>query len=315
MLGKESAILPKLIRLGATDIPHTPRLFMRGRSPMELRTLEKGVGNTLDKVITNPLERGLTALKTHKAVSQGANALSALSDASPVIPGTEKLRLMPSFGKNTQGRSAWADSVGKKVVRGIAENPIAALAPGGAALPVIDRMLGRMMPKYAQAFELSLTKIAAVSPYQQATQWSCSAACLKAVLAHYGTELSEDEAVLAVGAREGRGAEVTEISDAATSLGFDAFDYEFSSLDQANVLLQQDIPIICDIQSFNYEGKGHYVVLHKLDAHSAHLMDPNTPGNSRVIPLDHLEAMWWDHTMAKPHVLKQKWGVVILPPV
>src|SRR4051812_42778084 len=144
-----------------------------------------------------------------------------------------------------------------------------------------------------------MLKQAQVEPYQQATQWTCSAACLKAVLQHYGREISEEEAVQAIGAREGRGAEVTEIAEGARALGFDAFDFCFEDMGQVQLLLDEDIPIICDVQSFNNPGKGHYVVLTSVDDAGAHIMDPNTPGNSRLLTVDHLEARWWDHTMAK----------------
>ncbi len=159
-----------------------------------------------------------------------------------------------------------------------------------------------------------LEKTAKVSPYQQKTEWTCSAASLATVIQHYGGSLTEEEAVPLIGAQEGRGAEVTDIVEGAIKSGFEAFDHLFSSLEEANVLLELDIPIICDIQSFNHEGKGHYVVLHKIDEQGCHLMDPNTPGNERVISKEHMDACWWDYTMAKPHELREKWGVVVLPP-
>jgi predicted double-glycine peptidase len=158
-----------------------------------------------------------------------------------------------------------------------------------------------------------LTKTAAVDPYQQETQWSCSAACLKAVLTHWGTNLSEQQAIEAVGAREGRGAECDQIATAARNLGFAAFEYSFDSIDQAKVLLDQDIPIICDIQSFNHPGKGHYVVMVAADDQRVELMDPNTPGNWRVISRAEMDQRWWDRAMAPPHDLMPKHGIVIIP--
>lgn len=315
-MDKEAAILPKLIRLGATDIPKTPRLLMRHRTPAELGALENRVGGAINKHITQPIEHGLNSLGASKAIGHGASALSRLSEATPVIPGTSKYRLFPEFGKGHQpARQDWAMSKGKQVVRTIAENPVAALAPGGTALPFIDRALGKFFPiKTAEAFMDELTKIAEVQPYQQKTEWSCSAACLKAVLDSYGSETSEEQAIQAIGARDGRGAEVTDIADGARKLGFEAFDYDFESLDQVKLVLDKGIPIICDFQSFNHAGKGHYVVLTKIAEAGAHIMDPNTPGNYRLLTTDHLEARWWDWTMAKPHQLKIKWGVVVLLP-
>jgi predicted double-glycine peptidase len=159
-----------------------------------------------------------------------------------------------------------------------------------------------------------MLKKAQVGPYQQKTQWSCSAACLKAVLAHYGVQIPEIHAIQAVGAKPKRGAECNQIAEAARKLGFDSFEYSFDSIDQAKILLDQDIPIICDIQSFNFPGKGHYVVLVAADENTVQLMDPNTPGNIRTISRQEMEDRWWDRAMVPPHDVMMKWGIVILPP-
>ena len=166
------------------------------------------------------------------------------------------------------------------------------------------------------SFAYAIEKIAEVSAYQQQTEWTCSAACLKAVLEHYNFPITEEEAVEAIGTKPGRGAEVDEVAEGARKLGFDAFDFDFASLDQAKFLLDQDIPIICDIQSFNHPGKGHYVVLTKIEGDNVTLMDPNTKDglNKRVLTREHMDVRWWDFTMAKPHKLRQRWGVIVLPP-
>jgi predicted double-glycine peptidase len=158
-----------------------------------------------------------------------------------------------------------------------------------------------------------LVKEAEVSPYQQKTQWTCSAACLKAVMAHHGVKMPELKLIEAIGARKGRGAECDQIAAAARKLGFAAFEYSFASIEQAKILLDQQIPIICDIQSFNNPGKGHYVVLVAANDDSVELMDPNTPGNWRVISKKEMDDRWWDRAMAPPHDMMPKWGIVIVP--
>ncbi len=157
-------------------------------------------------------------------------------------------------------------------------------------------------------------KTAQVYPYQQKTQWTCSAACLKAVMNHWGLGVPELEVIQAVGARPGRGAECDQIATAARQFGFAAFEYSFESLEQAKVLLDQDIPIICDIQSFNNPGKGHYVVMVSMDEQRVQLMDPNTPSNWRVISHAEMNARWWDRAMAPPHDMMWKWGIIVVPP-
>lgn len=158
-------------------------------------------------------------------------------------------------------------------------------------------------------------KEAQVDPYQQKTQWTCSAACLRAVLQHYGEDWPESILVPLIGAKEKRGAECDEIAEAARMAGFMAFEYSFESVEHAKVLLDQDIPIICDIQSFNHPGKGHYVVLTHIDDEGVHLMDPNAPdlGNQRKLSLEEMEGRWWDHGMRPPHELMERWGIIIVP--
>lgn len=160
----------------------------------------------------------------------------------------------------------------------------------------------------------SLIKLAVVKPTRQLTQWTCSAACLKAVMAHHGHPITEMEAIKAIDARKGRGAECDQIASAARALGFMSFEYSFESIEQAKVLLDQDIPIICDLQSFNNPGKGHYVVMVSADDEHVELMDPNTPGNWRVISRAEMDERWWDRAMKPPHNLMPKWGIVVVPP-
>lgn len=159
-----------------------------------------------------------------------------------------------------------------------------------------------------------IEKLAAVQPYQQKTQYSCSAACLKAVLEHWGQDrLAEHEIMYAIGVRDKGGAEVDQITEGAKALGFDAYDKCFSSLDEARSVTDQGIPIIADFQSFNNPGKGHYVVITEIGDDVVKLMDPNTDGNERVITRAECEQRWWDRTMAPPHKLMPKWGVVVTP--
>lgn len=161
---------------------------------------------------------------------------------------------------------------------------------------------------------LGLAKIAEVVPYQQETEYTCSAACLKAVMAGYGLDIPEEQVAQAIGTSPGRGAECDEIVLGAHSFGLDAFEHGFASLEQAKFILDQDIPIICDIQSFNHPGKGHYVVMTAIDDAGVHLMDPNTPGNIRILIAQEMEERWWDRAMQPPHKLMPKHGIVVLPP-
>lgn len=153
---------------------------------------------------------------------------------------------------------------------------------------------------------------ALVPKWQQESQSTCSAACLKAVLNHYGHKINEVEAALEIGVKKNKGAETTDIVNAAKGLGFNSYEKSLT-MDEAKKLTDQGIPIICDIQSFNKPGSGHYVVLTDIEDNKAYIMDPNTPGNERTINLKDFEERWWDRSMAPPHSMMKSWGVVITP--
>jgi hypothetical protein len=77
------ALLERLVRLGATDIPRTPRMLMRGRSQSELAALQHGVSNTWDKRVTNPIMnvagKGLSRLpagKVRQLATKGVQGLA-----------------------------------------------------------------------------------------------------------------------------------------------------------------------------------------------------------------------------------------------
>lgn len=166
----------------------------------------------------------------------------------------------------------------------------------------------------------NLIKSAQVGTHQQETEWTCSAACLRAALIHIGYDLPESDLAIAIGAKENRGAETTDIVNGAKKLGFEAWEQPFRTLDVAKEVLSQGIPIIADIQSFNNPGKGHYVLLSGFDSGSFMMMDPNTKGktavnNWRKITNQKLEEIWWDRAMAAPHEVMPKWGVMVTEPL
>ena len=279
----------RIVRWASTPINGTPKLIQKA----ELDALEQGIRTGAGTNVTDPIRRGLKKVRLDSAIS-GV--------------------LTPFKGQQR------ATEIADKTIETIAQKPhvgLGMLAPVPGALPAavaLDSLKDSFL-SHTPGLPLSgrLIKIAEVRPYQQQTQWTCSAACLKAVLAHYGLRVTELAAIAAVGARPNKGAECNQIAEAARKFGFMSFEYSFESIAQAKVLLDQDIPIICDIQSFNHPGKGHYVVMTAADGKHVQLMDPNTPGNLRVISAAEMTARWWDRAMKAPHELMPKWGIIILP--
>jgi predicted double-glycine peptidase len=282
------------------------------------QAIQNNVIGGITRHVNQPIENALRRTGVHKAISK------VYEHGTRPIPGTPRF-VQPVMPDPAQ-RRAYGQWRADDIVHTFANNPeivgaLAIPAPGVAegylaGKHLLGRALGggvKKLAAFTPSFSDELEKLAQVGPYQQKTQWSCSAGCLKAVLAHYGTRIPELLVIDAIGARKGRGAECDQIATAARKFGFMAFEYSFESLDQAKVLLDQDIPIICDIQSFNNPGKGHYVVMTSVND-TVEIMDPNTPGNSRSISREEMDERWWDRAMAPPHQMMPKWGIVVVPP-
>lgn len=90
------ALLERLVRLGATDIPQTPRLLMKQRSPQELAGLQHGVENWWSKKVTQPVmnvaNKGLSKLPEGKLKNVATSGAKLVAQdpigtlASNVIP-------------------------------------------------------------------------------------------------------------------------------------------------------------------------------------------------------------------------------------
>jgi hypothetical protein len=70
---EKTALFERLVRLGATPIPGTPKLLMKSRSPQELKTLQHSVESGWNKRVTDPimgvLEKGIKRLPEGKVQS------------------------------------------------------------------------------------------------------------------------------------------------------------------------------------------------------------------------------------------------------
>lgn len=88
----KQALLERLIRLGATDIPGTPRLLMKHRSPEELASLQHGVealfGKVQDpvkKVVGGFIEK-VPSESARKILTKGTNTLIENPELIPMQP-------------------------------------------------------------------------------------------------------------------------------------------------------------------------------------------------------------------------------------
>jgi len=136
-----------------------------------------------------------------------------------------------------------------------------------------------------------------VDPYQQTTPYSCGPAALLAVMRHLGDyRLSEPELMALVGAKPEVGSSVIQVVNAARFMGMRSAVRQFSSLDEAKKWTDAGVPVIAGVASFRLPGKRHFVVITAVDAINAFLMDPNTPGNRRILSRSEMDSRWKDAT-------------------
>jgi len=139
---------------------------------------------------------------------------------------------------------------------------------------------------------LSRTHLGQVEPYQQVEQYSCGAATLKAVLAHWGDHHDERMLIDLIGVDPKQGSTVDQVARAARKLGFDAHPYQFDGLAELRQFTERDTPVIIAVQSFNRPNQGHFVVAVDVKDDMVEIMDPNTPGNWRVLSHAELDRRW-----------------------
>lgn len=181
---------------------------------------------------------------------------------------------------------------------------------GTYALNASMPLIGTQLNKY---FNQEKTAEIRIPLRTQNSQTSCSAACLRMVLAHYGVNKSEEELAKSIGVHK-RGAEGDQIEKSAREYGFNAIWKEFAP-EEIMSLLEKEIPVIADVKSFNYPeaNKNHWVVIEEIDLknNKVRIADPNVKGNRRYISLAELDERWKSRNMYTGKSLTRA-GVVII---
>lgn len=139
---------------------------------------------------------------------------------------------------------------------------------------------------------LSRALLGQVEPYQQVEQYSCGAAALKAVLGHWDDHHDERMLIDLIGVDPDHGSTVDQVARAARNLGYDARPHRFSGVSELRAITAQDTPVIIAVQSFNRPNQGHFVVAVDVKDDTVAIMDPNTPGNWRVLSHAELDRRW-----------------------
>ena len=152
----------------------------------------------------------------------------------------------------------------------------------------------------------------------QETPWTCGPASLRAVLAHYGRDVSEPELERAAVTAPAIGARPEGMVHAAEVYGCHARAFVMNSVGELVGLLAKSIPPIVIVDSWTRPGKvGHYVVVSRIDLTRGlvTVMDPHTEGNWRVMTAKEFDERWWAKRRGKDGepVIIRRVCVVVTP--
>lgn len=128
----------------------------------------------------------------------------------------------------------------------------------------------------------------------QSTPWTCGPAALRAVLAHHGIDIAEDELAVLAGNVPVLGVRPSGLVKAAVALGCHASVFVMRGVDALAPFLAQDLPVLLVVDSWTQPGKaGHWVVATALAGDQVRLMDPHVTGEWRTLTKAELDARWW----------------------
>lgn len=159
---------------------------------------------------------------------------------------------------------------------------------------------------------------------RQATNFSCGASCVQAILYYYGIEIREDNLVEAMEVKpttiEHSGVRPTRIVSFLQEQGLQANLVTGMSFELLKQYLHHRIPVIVAIQAWNeatpplsyyYDsyGDGHYVVAIGYNEDNVIFDDPSLLSNHAYMPLDDFSNRWHDKDSAG--MLYQRLGIPV----
>jgi predicted double-glycine peptidase len=142
-----------------------------------------------------------------------------------------------------------------------------------------------------------------VEPFQQSTEYTCSAAAEHAVMKHWGYDIDEVTLAYLLKVDPINGSNASRVVSVARSLGFAADSRKFKSLNELKHVTDQDVPVIARVLSWKHPGQHHFVVVTGVDDFGVSVMDPNVEGNRRRLSHDEMWVRW----------VPDRLGVVITP--
>ena len=151
-----------------------------------------------------------------------------------------------------------------------------------------------------------------LKPYRQKPAY-CGPASLKMVLELYGMKKSESELGRLTDCSPEMGTSGAKIVEAATKLGFRAFQKDGASIADIQKWVKKGIPVIVNWFSVN---EGHYSVAVEVTKKSISLMDPEL-ARVRRMSVQKFEHFWFDFLPTSKRTRKSlvlKRIIVIQPP-
>ncbi len=131
-----------------------------------------------------------------------------------------------------------------------------------------------------------------VDPYQQSTEYTCSAAVEHAVLKHWGYNIDETTLAYLLKVDPINGSSAVRVAAVARDLGFAAKSRSFKSLNELKRITDQDVPVIARVLSWKHPGQHHFVVVTSIDDFGVSVMDPNVEGNRRRLSHEEMWSRW-----------------------
>ncbi|MDD1647049.1 MAG: cysteine peptidase family C39 domain-containing protein [Methanomicrobiales archaeon] len=138
---------------------------------------------------------------------------------------------------------------------------------------------------------------------RQATEYSCGASALQAVLSYWGKDVDEEDLMKILGTNPEVGTYPEDIVRAARSLGFEAEVKENLTVDDVEKSTATGVPVIVLGQAWRSQkdsglyaaddwADGHYVVALAVDKDYVYLEDPFLRMGKGFLPRDKFEELW-----------------------
>jgi len=131
-----------------------------------------------------------------------------------------------------------------------------------------------------------------VEPYQQSTEFTCSAATEHAVLKHWGLDIDEFTLAQMLKVDPVNGSTAKRVVQVARKLGFNAVSRKFSGLIELQEVTDQGVPVIARVLSWKHPGQYHFVVVTGVDPFGVSVMDPNVEHNRRRLTHEEMWERW-----------------------